>query len=43
MIACGVDNIALWNNQTQAERLATDLFDDQFDTSLDMDVKQIEL
>ena len=28
MVACGIDNVQLWNNQTQAERLATDLFDE---------------
>ena len=42
MIACGVDNEKLFDGETQGERIALDLFDDNFETCLDMDVKQLD-
>jgi hypothetical protein len=35
MIACGVDNVNLFNGETQAQRIAVDVFDDEFDSCID--------
>ena len=32
---CGVSNVIGWNNQTDAQRIASDLFDDDFHTFMD--------
>ena len=42
MILCGIDNVARFDGQIQAERLAEDLFDNDFQTCLDLDIKQLE-
>ena len=42
MIACGVDNIALFNGQTQAERLSSEMFDDDFKSCMDMTIDEID-
>ena len=34
MVAIGINNLILWNGNTQAERIATDVFDDDFNSCL---------
>ena len=42
MIACGVDNDGLFMNETQAQRLASDIFGDQFTSCLDVTFKELD-
>jgi hypothetical protein len=42
LVACGVDNVALFLNQTPATRLAEDIFDDLFETSKDLTFKELD-
>ena len=41
LIACGVDNIALFMDETQAQRIADDLFDSLFTSCMDLTFKEI--
>jgi hypothetical protein len=40
MIACGVDNVVLFQGETQAQRLVDDMFDDSFASCLDITFKE---
>ena len=40
--ACGVDNAILFNGNTAAQRVATDIFDDDFETCMDKDLKELD-
>ena len=42
MIACGVENDGLFMNETQAQRLASDIFGDQFTSCLDVTFKELD-
>ena len=42
MIACGVEHNALFMDETQAQRLANDIFDDRFDSCLDINFKELD-
>jgi hypothetical protein len=42
LIACGVDNVALFMEQTQAERIAEEVFDNVFASCLDVTFKELD-
>ena len=42
MIACGVDHDILFMDETQAQRLAADIFGDQFTSCLDVTFKELD-
>ena len=42
MVACGVDHDALFQDKTQAQRLATDIFGNQFTACLDVTFKELD-
>ena len=42
LIACGVDNDVQFLGQTQAERIAEDIFDDLFTSCLDITFKELD-
>ena len=42
IVACGVDNATRFNGNTAAERIATDIFDDDFSTCMDKELKELE-
>ena len=42
MITCGVEHDALFMDETQAQRLANDIFDDRFDSCLDITFKELD-
>ena len=42
MIACGVDNVVLFQGETQAQRLVDDMFDDSFASCLDITFKELD-
>ena len=42
MIACGVDNATRSNGSTKAERIALDIFNDDFTTCIDKTIKELE-
>ena len=42
MIACGVDHDVLFQDETQAQRLATDIFGNQFTACLDVTFKELD-
>ena len=42
LIACGVDNTALFMDQTQAQRIAEDIFDDVFMSCMDLTFKELD-
>ena len=42
MVTCGVDHDVLFLDETQAQRLASDIFGDQFSSCLDITVKELE-
>ena len=42
MVACGVDNAIRFNGDTAAERIATEIFDNDFMSCLDKDVSELE-
>ena len=42
MVACGVDNDGLFMDETQAQRIASDIFGDQFTSCLDITFKELE-
>ena len=42
MVACGMDHDALFQDETQAQRLATDIFGNQFSACLDVTFKELD-
>jgi hypothetical protein len=42
MVACGVDHVALFMDETQAQRLAADIFGGQFSSCLDITFKVLD-
>ena len=42
MVICGVDHDALFLEETQAQRLASDIFGDQFSSCMDITVKELD-
>jgi hypothetical protein len=42
MITCGVDNAVLFMEETQARRLAEDIFDDLFTSCMDISFKELD-
>ena len=42
IIACGVDHVALWNGSTAAERIASDVFDDDFYSCMDKSFEDLD-
>jgi hypothetical protein len=42
LVACGVDDVAIFMNQTPAMRLAEDIFDDMFETCRDLTFKELD-
>jgi Reverse transcriptase (RNA-dependent DNA polymerase) len=42
MAACGVDHVTLFMDETQAQRLAADIFGDQFSSCLDITFKELD-
>ena len=42
IVACGVDNAARFDGNTAAQRIATDIFDDDFQTCMDKDRKELD-
>ena len=42
MVACGIDNVVVFQGQTQAERIAADIFDDTFTTCMDITFKELD-
>ena len=40
LIACGVDDVVSFMEQTQAERIAGDVFDDLFSSFIDISFKK---
>ena len=42
VIACGVDNNAMFDGNTAAERIATDLFDDSYVTAMDKTWEELD-
>lgn len=42
MVMCGVEHDALFMDETQAQRLANDIFDDRFDSCLDINFKELD-
>jgi len=42
MVACGVDDAALFQGQTAAQRIATDIFDDNFDSCMDKTFTELD-
>ena len=42
LIACGVDNVGLFMDETPAQRIADDIFDNLFTTCMDMTFKELD-
>jgi hypothetical protein len=42
MIACGIDNVALFFDETQAQRIAEDIFGDLFTSCMDITFKELD-
>jgi hypothetical protein len=42
LIACGVDNVTLFLGETQAQRIADDIFDDTFTSCMDVTFKELD-
>jgi hypothetical protein len=42
MVACGVEHDTLFQNETQAQRLASDIFGNHFSACLDVTFKELE-
>ena len=42
IVACGVEHDALFMDETQAQRIANDIFDDRFDSCLDITFKELD-
>jgi hypothetical protein len=40
--ACGVNNKALFLDQTQAQRIASDIFDNAFESCMDATFKELD-
>ena len=42
MVACGLDHDAVFQEETQAQRLASDIFGNQFSACLDVTFKELD-
>ena len=42
MIACGINDTKLFMNETEAQRIATDLFQDSFNTCMDKTFNEVD-
>ena len=42
MTACGVDDVALFNGFTQAQRLAFEIFDNEFISYMDKTLEEVD-
>ena len=42
MANIGIDDNSLWNGQTQAERIAAEVFDDDFNSCMDITSSEID-
>jgi hypothetical protein len=42
MIACGIDNNVLFNGATQAQRIATEIFDDDHQSVMDKTINELQ-
>ena len=42
IIACGVDDAAFWNGSTNAQRISTDMFDNDFDSILNKSYEEMD-
>ena len=42
MIACGINDAKLFMNETEAQRIATELFQDSFNTCMDKTFDEID-
>ena len=42
MILCGIDNHVQFNGHTAAQRIAADVFDDDFMSCIDKDISDLE-
>jgi hypothetical protein len=42
MVACGIEHDALFMDETQAQRIANDIFDDIFDSCPDITFKELD-
>jgi hypothetical protein len=42
LIACGIDNVLLFMEETQAQRIAEDIFDNLFSTCMDLIFKELD-
>ena len=42
LIACGVDNVALYDGETASARLANDIFDDEFSACMDKTFEDLD-
>ena len=42
MILCGVDNVAMFMGETQAQRIASEIFDDSFESCMDISFKDLD-
>jgi hypothetical protein len=42
MIACGIDNEVLFMEETQAQRIADDIFDNLFTSCMDITFKELD-
>ena len=42
LIVCGVDNDALFSEETQAQRIADDIFDNVFASCMDITFKELD-
>ena len=42
MIACGIDNVAMYEGQTAAKRVAADIFADNFNSCMDKSMDELQ-
>jgi hypothetical protein len=42
LVTCGVDNVVLFQDETQAQRIADDIFDHLFTTCMDITFKELD-
>ena len=40
--ACGVNDVAQWNGQTKAQRIAANIFDETFEMAMDKTMEEID-
>lgn len=42
MVAIGIDNAIYWNGNTQAEQIAAEVFDDDFNSCMDITSQELD-